>query len=64
MSLPGNRAVSYAYTASGKPAVITDSLGNSISYSYDAAGNKVREEVKDPMENNGKRGRIYFSGSI
>ena len=48
VSLPGNRAVSYAYTASGKPAVITDSLGNSISYSYDAAGNKVREEVKDP----------------
>ncbi|MFZ5759521.1 MAG: RHS repeat-associated core domain-containing protein [Thermodesulfobacteriota bacterium] len=46
--LPGDRVISYAYTAANLLATIADSLGNSISYSYDSEGNRIREEVRDP----------------
>ena len=47
MSLPGNRTVSFTYSGSNI-ASITDSLGNVISFSYDAMGRESGRQIHDP----------------
>ena len=47
LTLPGNRTLTYTY-AGDRTATITDGLGNKISYSYDAKGQKIKEELHDP----------------
>ncbi|MFZ5764166.1 MAG: RHS repeat-associated core domain-containing protein [Thermodesulfobacteriota bacterium] len=57
--LPGDRIISYTYTAANLLATIADNLGNSISYSYDSEGNRIREEVRDPA--NALAGAVDFA---
>ena len=45
--LANGYGVSYSYDAAQRLVAATDSLGNSIQYTLDAAGNRIREEVKD-----------------
>ena len=47
IDLPGSRIISYDYTPAGKLERITDTMGNSITYSYDSAGNRSGEDVHD-----------------
>ncbi|MFA6058691.1 MAG: RHS repeat-associated core domain-containing protein [Taibaiella sp.] len=52
----GNRDISIiTYTRFNKPLVITKTNGSTIEYSYDAAGNKLEEIVKNPATNLFKR---------
>ncbi len=39
---------SVSYTHFNKPSVITLAEGRSISYAYDAGGNKVQEKIVEP----------------
>ncbi len=43
----GGRIISYHYTAADQLERITDNQGNSLHFSYDTEGNRVREEVRD-----------------
>lgn len=45
---PDTSYVEYAYDAAQRLTGIADSLGNSISYTLDNAGNRTAEQVKDP----------------
>ena len=47
-TLPNGYAVSYTYDAAQRLTGATDNRNNRISYTLDAMGNRVREEVKDP----------------
>ena len=47
VTLPGNKTLSYSYT-NDKVSKITDGLGNSIHYGYDARGRRTTEAIKDP----------------
>ena len=49
ITLPGNRSITYTY-ANGRVASITDSLGNSITSSYDSAGRQTGLQVLDPSQ--------------
>ena len=46
--LPSGYAVAYTYDAAQRLTGATDNRNNRISYTLDAMGNRVREEVKDP----------------
>jgi RHS repeat-associated protein len=46
---------SFAYTRFNKPVIITQANGSTIEYSYDAAGGKLEEIVKDKVANTYKR---------
>ncbi len=50
VTLPGGRSLAYAYSGD-RVASITDGLGNRISYSYDAKGQRTGEEVRNPEGN-------------
>ena len=39
----------YSYDAAHNLGSITDNLGNTIDYAYDLKGNKVRQEISDPL---------------
>ena len=45
--MPNGLQVSYSYDAAQRLIAATDNRGNSVHYTLDAAGNRVREEVKD-----------------
>ncbi len=45
---PG-RVIYHSYDEADRLTAIADGLGNEIRYSYDLAGNPVREEVRDPQ---------------
>jgi RHS repeat-associated protein len=45
---PRGNITSYIYDALDRLASIHDGLGNSIHYTYDSAGNQLREDIKDP----------------
>lgn len=46
-TLPNGFQVSYSYDAAQRLIAATDNRGNSVQYTLDAAGNRLREEVKD-----------------
>jgi YD repeat-containing protein len=49
--LPSGYQVSYSYDAAQRLVAATDSFGATIHYTLDAAGNRIREEVKDAAGN-------------
>ena len=46
-ALPNGFQASYSYDAAQRLTGATDNRGNSVNYSLDAMGNRIREEVKD-----------------
>ncbi len=47
LALPSGYVASYTYDAAQRLIGIADNRGNTISYTLDAMGNRLREEVKD-----------------
>jgi len=47
VTLPEGEVIDFSYDANGELSKITDSLGNSVNYSYDSDGNRLKEEIKD-----------------
>ncbi len=41
--------MSYSYDSLDRLTTITDGLGNTINYTYDSAGNRLKEDIKDPQ---------------
>jgi YD repeat-containing protein len=50
-ALPNGLRVSYSYDAAQRLIAAADNRGNSITYSLDSMGNRVREEVRDANGN-------------
>ncbi|NPC59189.1 RHS repeat-associated core domain-containing protein [Caenimonas soli] len=50
-SLPNGFQTSYSYDAAQRLIAATDNRGNSVNYTLDAMGNRIREEVKDATGN-------------
>ena len=48
LTQPDGRWVAYGYDAARRLTSVSDSAGNSITYTLDNAGNRTKEEVKDP----------------
>ncbi|MFZ3219491.1 MAG: hypothetical protein WA174_05625, partial [Rhodoferax sp.] len=51
VTLPSGYAVSYAYDAAQRLIAASDNRGNRTSYTLDAMGNRVYEDLKDPSGN-------------
>jgi len=49
LSLPNGAILSYTYDAAHRMIGISDSLGNTITYTLDALGNHTKEEITDPV---------------
>jgi RHS repeat-associated protein len=49
MTMPEGDRIEYAYDSANRLIRITDGLGNYMTYAYDDAGNKTREEIRDPQ---------------
>jgi YD repeat-containing protein len=48
ITMPEGNTITYHYDdGMGNPTSISDSLGNSINYTYDSEGNKLTEQIKD-----------------
>jgi YD repeat-containing protein len=47
LALPGTGTIEYAYDAALRLISITNTLGESISYTLDAAGNQLTRTIKD-----------------
>jgi YD repeat-containing protein len=47
-TMPDGSAIFYTYDPAHRLTNIADSLGNSMTYTLDAMGNRVNEQVKDP----------------
>jgi YD repeat-containing protein len=60
VTLPDNSTLTYTYDEAHRLIAVSDSLGNSITYTLDLSGNRLSEHVKDP---NGTlvrhTGRVY-----
>jgi RHS repeat-associated protein len=50
MQLPDGSALTYGYDDAGRLTRISDSLGNRIVYTLNAAGDRVKEESFDPQD--------------
>ncbi|WP_168735242.1 RHS repeat protein [Pseudothauera rhizosphaerae] len=48
VALPDGSTLDYTYDAAHRLTAITDPQGNAIHYTLDAAGNRIREEIRDP----------------
>lgn len=48
ITLPDGRYTAYTYDPAHRLTAIADALGNSITYTLDAMGNRTKEEIKDP----------------
>lgn len=48
VTLPDGSFIAYTYDPAHRLTAIADALGNSITYTLDAMGNRIKEEVKDP----------------
>ncbi len=48
VTLPDNSFISYTYDDAHRLTGLSDSAGNSIAYTLDAIGNRIKEQVKDP----------------
>ena len=60
VTLPDSSFLSYGYDAAHRLTTIQDNLGNSISYTLDAMGNRTLEEVRDPANQLAqKRSRVF-----
>jgi len=49
VALPDATTMSYSYDAAQRLTSVTDAKGNSVTYTLDNAGNKLGEQVKDPL---------------
>jgi len=49
LTLPDGSFLAYTWDAAHRLTDVTDGLGNSIHYTLDAAGNRTKEDVKDPQ---------------
>ena len=49
VTMPEGNRIEYAYDSANRVIKITDGLGNYMTYAYDDAGNKTREEIRDPQ---------------
>jgi YD repeat-containing protein len=49
VTLPDSSSISYAYDNAHRLTDITDTLGNTIHYTLDNAGNRIQEDIKDPQ---------------
>lgn len=47
LTMPDGSTFVYTYDAAHRLTSITDSLGNSITYTLDAMGNRIQEDIKD-----------------
>lgn len=47
-SLPDGTTLTYGYDTARRLMQITDSIGNKVSYTLDAAGNRISEQYTDP----------------
>jgi YD repeat-containing protein len=47
-TMPDGSTIFYTYDPAHRLTAITDSLGNSMTYTLDAIGNRTNEQVKDP----------------
>ena len=45
---PDGVEIGFIYSAAGRLTHVFDALGNSVQYTLDGAGNRVREETRDP----------------
>ena len=60
LTLPNGATLSYTYDPAHRLTGISDGLGNSISYTLDALGNRTQEDVKDPTNQLSRtRSRAY-----
>jgi YD repeat-containing protein len=48
ITLPDGSSLSYSWDAAHRLTQVTDSLGNTLTYTLDAAGNRIREDTRDP----------------
>jgi len=48
VTLPDASSLAYGYDDAHRLTSVTDNLGNSITYTLDASGNRTGEEIKDP----------------
>jgi YD repeat-containing protein len=48
VTLPDGTTLNYSYDDGRRLVGVTDSVGNSVRYTLDAAGNRLKEEFKDP----------------
>jgi YD repeat-containing protein len=51
IELPNGRRLDYSWDGAHRLTDITDGLGNSIHYTLDAIGNRIKEDTKDPQGN-------------
>jgi YD repeat-containing protein len=47
--LPMGNQINFTYNLANKLTEIKDSLDNKIQYQYDVEGNRIKEEIKDPL---------------
>ncbi len=60
ITLPDGRTLTYSYDAGHQLTAITDAEGNHLVYTLDAMGNRIREDVKDPLGQLAQtRSRVY-----
>jgi len=50
-SLPDGTAIQFTYDAAHRLTTAIDGAGNSVTYALDNSGNRVGEEIKDPLGN-------------
>lgn len=48
LTLPDNSFLKYRYDAAHRLIQVQDTLGNKVVYTLDAAGNRIKEQTKDP----------------
>ena len=62
VTLPGGSFLVYTYDPAHRLTQIADNLGNRISYTLDTMGNRIREDVFDPLNQLAQtRSRMYSS---
>lgn len=49
VTLPDSSSLSYGYDVARRLTSITDNLGNTITYTLDNSGNRIGEDVRDPI---------------
>lgn len=49
LTQPDGSYIAYTYDGARRLTEVADSLGNRIAYTLDAAGNRTREEIRDPQ---------------
>lgn len=62
VTLPDGSFLTYSYDAAHRLTGMQDNLGNSVTYTLDAMGNRTQEQVKDPTNTLAQtRSRVYSS---